>query len=297
MKGRWDAPFAGYLFILPWLLGFLLLTLWPMLQSLYFSFTDYSLLTAPKWVGLKNFEAIFKDRFFYNSLKVTFLYVITSVPLRLIFALFVAMLLAKNIKFVAFYRTAVYLPSLLGASIAVALLWKHIFSRDGFVNDLLALVGVLPKNWVGLPETALGTLVLLGVWQFGSAMIIFLAGLKQIPKEMYEASSIDGAGKSRQFLSITLPMLSPVILFNLIMGMIGAFQMFTKAYVVTEGGPMNTTEVYGLYLYDKAFTDMEMGYASALAWILLGLIAVATIINFVASKYWVFYETEGGGSR
>ncbi|ALS29546.1 ABC transporter permease [Paenibacillus sp. 32O-W] len=297
VRARWDAPVAGYLFISPWLIGFFILTLWPMIQSLYFSFTDYSLLEKPNWIGLDNFRDLFRDRFFYNSLKVTFLYVLTSVPLRLAAALFIAMLLAKNIRGMSFYRTLVYLPSLIGGSLAVAVLWRNIFGVDGFVNAVAGWFGIAPKNWIGLPETALGTLVLLSVWQFGSAMIIFLAGLKQIPKELYEASSVDGANKFRQFFHVTLPMLSPVMLFNLVMGVIGSFQMFTSAFIITEGGPINSTEVYALYLYDKAFTNLEMGYASALAWILLVIVALATTINFVASKYWVFYETEGGGGR
>ncbi|GIQ65014.1 ABC transporter permease [Paenibacillus cisolokensis] len=262
-----------------------------------FSFTDYSLLEKPNWIGLDNFRDLFRDRFFYNSLKVTFLYVLTSVPLRLAAALFIAMLLAKNIRGMSFYRTLVYLPSLIGGSLAVAVLWRNIFGVDGFVNAVAGWFGIAPKNWIGLPETALGTLVLLSVWQFGSAMIIFLAGLKQIPKELYEASSVDGANKFRQFFHVTLPMLSPVMLFNLVMGVIGSFQMFTSAFIITEGGPINSTEVYALYLYDKAFANLEMGYASALAWILLVIVALATTINFVASKYWVFYETEGGGGR
>lgn len=297
VRARWDAPVAGYLFISPWLIGFFILTLWPMIQSLYFSFTDYSLLEKPNWIGLDNFRDLFRDRFFYNSLKVTFLYVLTSVPFRLAAALFIAMLLAKNIHGMSFYRTLVYLPSLIGGSLAVAVLWRNIFGVDGFVNAVAGWFGIAPKNWIGLPETALGTLVLLSVWQFGSAMIIFLAGLKQIPKELYEASSVDGANKFRQFFHVTLPMLSPVMLFNLVMGVIGSFQMFTSAFIITEGGPINSTEVYALYLYDKAFANLEMGYASALAWILLVIVALATTINFVASKYWVFYETEGGGGR
>ncbi|WNQ14343.1 sugar ABC transporter permease [Paenibacillus aurantius] len=291
---RWNAPLAGYLFIAPWLLGFLVLQLWPMIQSMYLSFTDYSLLEAPRWIGGKNFSAIAHDRLFYNSLKVTFLYVLTSVPLKLAVALFVAMLLNRKIRGISFYRTLVYLPSLIGGSLAVAVLWKNIFGIDGFINQVVTVFGITPKNWIGTPSTALGTLVLLSAWQFGSAMIIFLAGLKQIPSEMYEAASVDGASKTRQFLSITLPMLSPVILFNLVMGIINSFQMFTSAFIVTNGGPMNSTEIYALYLYNKAFGTLEMGYASALAWILLVLVAVATSINFVVSKYWVFYESERG---
>jgi multiple sugar transport system permease protein len=297
LKSHNQAALAGYLFIAPWLVGFLFLTLWPMLQSLYYSFTDFSLLEPAKWIGLDNYKEMSKDRFFYNSLKVTFTYVLLSVPAKLAMALLVAMLMNRKIRGISFYRTLIYLPSLIGGSIAVAILWKNIFGIDGFINELVVLFGISPKNWIGTPETSLGTLILLRCWQFGSAMIIFLAGLKQIPNEMYEASSVDGASKLRQFFNITLPMLSPVILFNLIMGIIQAFQMFTSAFIVTNGGPLNSTEVYALYLYQKAFTSFHMGYASALAWVLLIIIAIATSINFIASKYWVFYESEAGDKK
>ncbi|MFD0681552.1 MULTISPECIES: carbohydrate ABC transporter permease [unclassified Paenibacillus] len=297
LKNHNQAALAGYLFISPWLIGFLFLTLWPMLQSLYYSFTDFSLLEPAKWIGLDNYKEMSKDRFFYNSLKVTFAYVLFSVPAKLFVALMVAMLMNRKIRGISFYRTFIYLPSLIGGSIAVAILWKNIFGIDGFVNHIVPLFGIDAKNWIGTPETSLGTLILLRCWQFGSAMIIFLAGLKQIPNELYEASSVDGASKLRQFFNITLPMLSPVILFNVIMGVIQAFQMFTSAFIITNGGPLNSTEVYALYLYQKAFTSFHMGYASALAWVLLIIIGIATSINFIASKYWVFYETEAGDKK
>ncbi|MFC5652055.1 carbohydrate ABC transporter permease [Paenibacillus solisilvae] len=296
-KGRWNAPVVGYLFIAPWLLGFLILQLWPIIQSFYLSFTDFSLLEPARWIGMKNYRDISHDRLFFNSLKVTFLYVATSVPLKLLAALLVAMLLNRQIRGISFYRTIIYLPSLIGGSLAVAVLWRNIFGLNGFINHLVVLVGIAPKNWIGTPSTALGTLVLLTAWQFGSAMIIFLAGLKQIPAELYEAASVDGASPLRKFVSITLPMLSPVILFNLVMGIISAFQMFTSAFVVTNGGPINSTEMFALFLYNKAFGSLQMGYASALAWILLVIIGVATALNFLASKYWVFYETETGGRK
>lgn len=227
----------------------------------------------------------------------TFLYVIASVPLKLLVALVVALLLNRNIRGISFYRTIIYLPSLIGGSLAVAVLWRNIFGLNGFINQLAIWVGIAPKNWIGTPSTALGTLVLLTAWQFGSSMIIFLAGLKQIPSELYEAASVDGASPLRKFIRITLPMLSPVILFNLIMGIINAFQMFTSAFVVTNGGPVNSTEMFALFLYNKAFGSLQMGYASALAWILLVIIGIATALNFIASKYWVFYETETEGRK
>ncbi|NRF95982.1 sugar ABC transporter permease [Paenibacillus frigoriresistens] len=297
LKNHSYAPLAGYLFISPWLIGFVILTVWPMVQSLYYTFTDFSLLSPPRWVGMQNFKEISEDRYFYNSLKVTFTFVLTSVPGRLIFALLVALLLNKKIKGISFYRTIIYLPSLIGGSVAVAVLWKNIFGINGFINHIVPLLGIEPKNWIGTPGTALGTLVTLSVWQFGSAMIIFLAGLKQIPSELYEASDVDGASRLRQFFTVTLPLLSPVIFFNLIMSVINSFQSFTAAFVVTNGGPLNSTEMYALYLYQKAFATLHMGYASALAWILLVIVAIATAINFIASKYWVFYENDAGGRR
>jgi len=292
---RWDSPLAGYLFLSPWLIGFLLLTLWPMMMSLYYSFTDYSLLKAPEWTGLANYNKIlFKDSLFRTSLGVTLLFVVVSVPLKLVTALLVAMLLNRDIKGMSFYRTMIYFPSLIGTSIAVAILWKNIFSKDGFINQLLGLVGIEGRAWLTDPNTALGTLILLVVWQFGSSMIIFLAGLKQLPRDLYEASSVDGAGKVRQFFTITLPMLSPIILFNLVLQTINSFQMFTQAFVITKGGPIQSTYVYVMYLYERGFARFDMGYASALAWVLLVIIGIATAIIFSTSRFWVHYETEGG---
>jgi multiple sugar transport system permease protein len=298
-NSRWESPIAGYLFIAPWLIGFFGLTLYPMIQSLYYSFTDFSLLEAPNWIGTRNYEKIFTvDDKFLISLKVTFLYVISSVPLRLIAALLVAVLLNKNVKGMSLYRTAIYFPSLIGGSIAVSILWKNILGRDGFINNVLQMFGIQGTGWTDNPDTALSTLVLLVVWQFGSAMVIFLAGLKQIPNDLYEASAVDGAKKIRQFFHITLPLLSPTIYFNLIMGIIGSFQMFTPAFIITNnGGPMNSTFVYALYLYERAFGRMEMGYASALAWIMLLIIVAATSIISLSSKYWVFYESETGRKK
>lgn len=206
----------------------------------------------------------------------------------------VAIVLNKKIKGISVYRTFIYLPSLIGSSIAVAILWQNIFGINGFINRFLSYVGIEGISWISNPNTALGTLIILVAWQFGSSMVIFLAGLKQIPAELYEASSVDGASKVRQFVSITLPMLSPVLLFNLVLQTIGSFQMFTQAFIITKGGPINSTYMYALYLYDRAFSRYEMGYASALAWILLVVIAIVTALIFASSRYWVFYETEGG---
>lgn len=287
---------AGYVFISPWLIGFLLLTLWPILQSLYLSFTQYSLLDSPTWVGMQNFENIFqKDRLFVKSLAVTFTFVLFAVPVKLFFSLMVAMLLNRDIKGMSFYRTLIYFPSLIGGSIAVAALWRNMFGLDGYINHVLGWFGIEGIGWISNPSTALSTLVLLSAWQFGSTMVIFLAGLKQIPKDLYESASVDGAGVLRKFWNITLPMLSPVLFFNLVLGIINAFQMFTSAFVITAGGPANSTYMYVLFLYEKAFKQFQMGYASALAWILLFIIAIFTIINFAISKYWVHYESDGRG--
>lgn len=295
---RWDAPLAGYLFISPWLIGFFGLTAYPMFLSLYYSLTDYTLLEPIKWIGLRNYTRIFTDDpRFTQSVKVTFQYVLASVPLKLVAALLVATLLNKAMKGISFYRTAVYFPSLIGGSIAVSILWRNIFGVDGIFNEILSIFGIVGKGWITNPGSALWTLILLTVWQFGSAMVIFLAGLKQIPNDLYEASSVDGANKVLQFFKITLPMLSPIIYFNLIMGVINSFQMFTSAFVITNGGPMNSTYVYALYLYERAFSRYELGYASALAWIMLVMIVIVAAIIAGTSKYWVFYETDTGGKK
>lgn len=295
---RWESPVAGYLFLSPWLIGFLLLTLGPILMSLYYSFNNYSMLDAPKWVGTENYRYILQeDDTFRESLKITLNFVLLSVPAKLIAALAVAMLLNRKIRGISLYRTMVYFPSLIGSSIAVSILWKNIFSKDGFINNILTVFGIEGKAWISDPDTALGTLVLLVAWQFGSSMIIFLAGLKQISPDLYEASSVDGAGKVRQFFNITLPMLSPIILFNFVLQTINSFQMFTQAFIVTKGGPMNSTYVYVMYLYERAFAKFQMGYASSLAWILLLIIGAVTAVIFATSKYWVFYESDGGKAK
>ncbi|MEF2964970.1 sugar ABC transporter permease [Paenibacillus sp. M1] len=297
-RGRWSAPLTGYLFISPWLIGFFALTAYPLFLSLYYSFTNYTLMQPIEWIGTRNYERIFTaDPKFVDSVKVTFTYVLASVPLKLIAALFVAMILRKAVRGISIYRTAIYFPSLIGGSIGVSLLWRNIFGVDGIFNKIIGVFGLEGKGWITSPDTALGTLILLTVWQFGSTMVIFLAGLKQIPNDLYEASAVDGANKVTQFFKITLPMLSPILYFNLIMGVIGAFQMFTSAFVITNGGPMNATYVYALYLYERAFSRYELGYASALAWIMLVMIVLATILISYSSKYWVFYETESGRGK
>jgi len=288
------ANMSAYLFLLPWIVGLLVFVLGPLLGSLYLSFTQYNLGAAARWIGLQNFRDIFADERFYLAVKATFLFVAVSVPLKLIAALAVAQLLNRNLRFVGLYRTVYYLPSLIGGSVAVAVMWRQIFGDRGVFNVIVEFFGGEGTIWIASPKYAIYTICLLAVWQFGSSMVIFLAGLKQIPEYLYESSAIDGASKPRQFFYITLPLLSPVIFFNLVMQTIGAFLMFTQAFIVTKGGPMDSTLVYALYLYEQGFRYSNMGYASALSWVLLVVIGVCTLLFFKTSKYWVYYESEGG---
>lgn len=288
----WRHNRTAYLFLLPWLIGFFCLTLGPMIGSFYLSLTKYNLLNSPHWLGLGNYQQIFTDDdSFYHSLKVTFVYVLFSVPLRMIFALLIAMALNQGIRALGIYRTVYYIPSLLGGSVAIAIVWRTMFDGEGLLNKFLSLFGIQGPAWISNPDYIMTTIVTLAVWQFGSAMVIFLAGLKQIPADLYEASQVDGAGKIKQFFKITLPLLSPVIFFNLVMSIINSFQVFTPGYVIGDGrgGPINSTLFYTLYLYLKGFSFFDMGYASALAWIMLAIIGVFTGIVFLTSKYWVFY--------
>ncbi|MDQ0059065.1 carbohydrate ABC transporter permease [Paenibacillus harenae] len=289
---------TAYGFLLPWLIGFFCLTLGPMLGSLYLSLTKYNLLSAPKWVGLSNYVTIFTDdQTFTNSLWLTFKYVFMSVPLRLAFALLVAMALNKGIRALGIYRTIYYVPSLLGGSVAIAIVWRQIFDGSGLVNRFLGWFGIEGPSWISHPDYIVYTIISLSIWQFGSAMVIFLAGLKQIPGDLYEAAQVDGAGKARSFFRITLPMLTPVIFFNLVMSIINSFQAFTPAFVIGDGrgGPLDATMFYTLYLYMKGFSFFEMGYASALAWIMLLIVGGFTAIVFMTSKFWVFYGDSKDG--
>jgi len=283
---------AGYLFLLPWLIGLVLIIGGPMLASLYLSFTDYSLIQAPSWVGLENYARMLSDPRLHKSLAVTFTYVFVGVPLQLIAALAIAMLLNEGMKGLAFYRSIFYLPSMLGASVAIAVLWRQMFEVDGLVNQVLRLFGIpATTSWIGDPQYALWTIILLHVWTFGSPMVIFLAGLRQIPGMYYEAASVDGASRWNQFRRITLPLLSPIIFFNLVLQIINAFQAFTQAFVVSNGtgGPADSTLFYTLYLYQRGFVQFQMGYAAAMAWLLLLIIGAFTAVNFYLSKHWVFY--------
>ena len=282
---------VGYLFLLPWLIGFLVFRLIPMGASLWFSLNNFDMLTPPQFIGLANYQNLLADQRFLNSVRVTFTFVFLSVPFQLAFSLMVAILLKKNRPGVRVYRAMYYLPSLFGGSVAVAILWRQLFNQTGLFNQLLGLFGIQGINWISTPSTALYTLVVLAVWQFGASMVIFLAALKQIPTELYEAASIDGWSKGRQFSNITLPMLTPIIFFNLIMQIIHGFQSFTPAFIVSggTGGPIDSTLFYSLYLFIVAFAQFRMGYASAMAWLLLLMIAGVTGVIFASQKLWVFY--------
>ncbi len=287
--------YAHHIFLAPWFAGLFLITLGPLLASAYLSFTKYNLINAPEWTGLDNYRRMLGDPRFYHSLKVTFIYVGVSVPLQLALALALALVLDRGIRGLAIYRSIYYLPSLLGASVAIAVLWRQMFGADGLVNGLLGHFGLhnLP-GWVSDPRFALGSLIVLNVWTFGAPMVIFLAGLRQIPATYYEAAALDGAGRFRRFVHITLPLLSPIVFFNLVLQLINAFQSFTQAFIVSggEGGPADSTLFYTLYIYQKGFGSFDMGYAAALAWVLVLIVAVLTALNFFASKFWVFYGDE-----
>jgi multiple sugar transport system permease protein len=285
---------AGYLFISPWLVGFFAFSVIPILMSLYFSFTSYDILASPIFSGVTNFKRMATDARFWKSLQVTFTYAFISVPLRLIFAFFIAALFKRASRMIRFYQAAFYLPSLVGGSIAVAVIWRRMFTTDGLINVFLNALGINSTiSWIGSANTALGVIIILAIWQFGSSMLIFLAGLRQIPKTYYEAASIDGASWFIQFFRITLPQMTPIIFFNLIMQLINGFTVFSQAFIISggRGDPQDSTLVYALYLYLRAFAYYEMGYGSALAWVLVLIIAVFTGIIFKSSDRWVYYES------
>jgi len=300
MKKKMRENLTSYTFLTPWLIGFFVLTLYPMFYSLFLAFTQFNLRTPPVWIGIKNFIVMFGgnaeirgDERFLNSVFVTFKYVFASVPLKLVFALGIAMLMNNKLRLIPLYRAVYYIPTLLGGSVAIAVLWRRIFAGDGLFNLILGRVFGMTNLpvWISNPTYSLMTLILLAVWQFGSPMIIFLAGLQQIPTEYYEASSVDGAGKIRQFFVITLPGLSPIIFFNFVMQMVSAFQSFTQAFIISggSGGPLDSTMFYSLYLYIKGFGFSEMGYAAAMAWVLLIIIAILTAVAFKVSGSFVTY--------
>lgn len=281
----------GYFFTAPFIIGFLCFTLIPMVLSLYYSFCEYKIGTDAIWIGLKNYTDLFRDPVFGNSLLVTLQYVVIGVPLKLVFALLVAMLLTKPTKMQGFYRAVYYIPSLIGGSVAVALVWKQLFGSRGPVVTLIKSLGVKSFNFFGSSTWAFLPLVLCNAWQFGSSMLIFASGLKQIPKDYYEAAEIDGAGTMARFFKITLPCLSPIILFNLIMQMISGFMTFTQAMVITGGGPNYATHYIALDIFNNGFKYFRMGYACAESWIMLLIMAGVTGIIFKSSSYWTFYES------
>ncbi len=293
-RRAWGNEIAGYGFLAPWLIGFFVLTFGPAVTSFYLSMTDFGGFGQARWVGAANYARLLQDDpRFWTAMNVTFTFVVLAVPLKLLFALAVAVTLNKGLRGLTLFRAIYYLPSLIGGSVAIAVLWRQIFTADGLLNQALnALFGYEGPSWISNPSTSLYTLVLLAVWQFGSSMIIFLAGLRQIPADMYEAASIDGASSTRQFFKITLPLLTPVIFFNSVILTIDAFKAFTSAFIISDGlgGPVDSTLFYTLYLYQEAFANFRFGYASALAWILVLIIALFTALSFLSARYWVHYD-------
>lgn len=288
---------AGYLFMSPWITGFLLLTAGPMAVSLYFAFTDYNLFDAPRWIGLDNFTEMFGDPRWRTSVEVTGWYVVLGTPLKLAAALGVAVLLNQSRRGQGFYRAAFYAPSLIGASVSIAIVWRALFADNAPVDRAQQLIGLDPGGWIGDPDKIIYALVALTVWQFGAPMVIFLAGLKQVPRELYEAAQMDGAGPWRRFWNITLPMISPVLFFNVLLETIHSFQIFGSAYIIgSQGnacGPADGTLVYTCYLYVQGFENSRMGLASAMAWMLLLAVGLVTAVLFWSQRRWVHYE-EGG---
>ena len=285
---------VGYTFMIPWLIGTAVLTIGPMAWSLYLSFTDYHLIRGGDWIGLDNFKAIFSDPMFGRAVRVTLIYVIVSVPIKLVASLGVAMLLSQRRRGIGFYRAAFYMPSLIAMSVGVALIWRALFSDNGVQDSLMGAFGWEGGGFLGNPSVSILMLVLLAVWSFGAPMVIFLAGLMQVPNELYEAADVDGASRRRKFFHITLPMLSPVIFFNVLMETVGAFQLFGPAYIIggEAGAPAWSTLFYTVRIYTLAFTDFRMGYASAYAWLLVLAVGVVTLLMFRAAKQLVFYAGE-----
>ena len=284
----------AYAYLALWLVGVVSLQLYPFIMSLTYSFTNYSMIRATKFIGFANYQkALFDDPIVYQSIKATLTYVFFSVPFKLAFALFIAVLLNMKLRAIGVFRLLYYLPSILGGSVGIAIMWRYLFNRRGYVNLLLAQIGVGPIDFIGSPDLAIYTISLLGIWQFGSAMVLFLSALKQVPTELIEAAKIDGAGKILTFWKITIPLITPTIFFNLIMQTISAFQQFQAPYNITHGGPLNSTYLYGLMLYENAFKSLNMGYACAQSWILFLMILAFTALVFKSSPYWTFYSDGG----
>lgn len=290
-----EQGYMGFVLILPWLIGFCIFKLYPFVSSLVYSFTDYDLFKGVQnVVGFQNYIDAFTKAKNVKALKVTFTYAFMTVPLKLIFALFIAYILNFKIKGVGLFRTAYYVPSILGGSVAIAVLWKALFKNDGVVNTILTMLGFESINFLADKNWALFIICLLRVWQFGSAMVLFLAALKGVPEDLYEAASIDGATKGRQFLSITIPMISPVIFYNLVTQLVQAFQEFNGPYIITNGGPRNATTLISVIVYNTAFKDYKVGMSSAMAWVMFVIVMILTIIAFVSQKKWVYYSDDDG---
>lgn len=291
--GQRREALMGYLFISPWLIGFVVFLAGPILASLYLSFTTYKVTNPPTWIGLANYTRMFTDELFYHSLRVTLVYTVTSVPLALTMALFMAILLNQKVVGQRLFRTIYYLPSLI-SGVAVAIVFAWIFNaRFGIINYFIGLLGIPGPNWLGDPDWTLPAFVIMSLWSVGGTTVIFIAALQGVPQSLYEAAEIDGASSLRRFWNITIPLISPVILFALITGVIATFQTFTTSYIMTGGGPSNASLFYLLYLYRNAFNWFEMGYASALAWFLFIIILICTGTLLRSSNAWVYYEGMG----
>ncbi len=286
----------GLAWISPYIIGLIVFTAFPFVSSFFLSFTEYDLMSPPVFNGIENYRYMLtEDSLFWKSMGVTFAYVFLTIPLKLAFALGIAFVLNFKLRGIGFFRTAYYIPSILGSSVAIAVLWRALFAIDGLLNSFLAVFGIDAINWLGEPSLALMSVTLLRVWQFGSAMVIFLAALQNVPQSQYEAAMIDGASKWQMFMKVTVPLITPVIFFNFIMQTTQAFQEFTGPYVITGGGPTYYTYLFSLYIYDTAFKYFDMGYGAALAWVLFLVVAVFASIAFKSSKYWVFYSADKGG--
>ncbi len=291
-SGKFWKENRGLLFILPWLIGFLVFKGYPFLSSLIYSFSDESLFEGISRWGVFNYIKIFTDRKIKAGFMTTFKYAFMTVPLKLVFALFIAYILNFKIKGVKMFRTVYYIPSILGSSVAIAVLWKAIFKDDGIVNMILGFFGVAGPHWLSNKTAALFIICLLRVWQFGSTMVIFLAALKGVSADLYEAASLDGAGKWRQFFTITVPLITPVIFYNLVTQLVQAFQEFNGPYIITQGGPRGATTLVSLLIYNNAFKKYDMGLASAQAWVLFIILMIFTAILQYSQKHWVYYSDE-----
>jgi multiple sugar transport system permease protein len=291
---HWERHVEGYLVIAPWLIGFLAFTAGPMIASAYLSFTRYDLLSPPKWIGADNFSRMIVDDLFPTALFNTLYYTILAVPAQVLIAFLMALALNRQLRGIEYFRAAFYLPTVM-PSVANVMLWLWIFNPDlGIANALLRLFGLPGLNWLTDPNLAKPSLILMSLWRVGSQMVIFLAGLQSVPDALHEAAAIDGANQVQRFWNVTVPMVSPVIFFNIIVGVIDSFQIFTVAFIATGGGPINATYFYVLHLYDEGFSNFHMGYASALAWVLFAIILVFTVSQFLIGRQWVYYE---GGER